>query len=436
MDSRNATPDDSRPAESAPPLTSNRTLRCVWEHSHREFLVALKLLKHAEQRGYTWRTERINRVGAVRRDNECVLVPFYYDDRDINRWLYQLRNRPVRVMNLVYEQMHPVCARDYVIPSGAFAKEELHYTVWGDRFRQLLLEAGIAADKIHVTGHPRFDLYASQEALLSRDTIATHYGLDPNKPWLLFPCNFNFAYVSSTYVERVKARGYKVTPEFIAGFAKARDAFLDMITEVAQACNEVEIVVRVHPAGFEGETLYNRSSARFPHVHIIAEYDIANWISQSAAVVVWNSTSSMEAMVASVPVVSYDPEGFGRRFEYDVNRILPTFTRADEVVELVRALPDPKITYDWDCFESWYRYRDGQNTSRIIDAVDTMGAQPMGGTDGLSRYLQPARMRRFRDALRSTLCSEQVAGRQPFSQSDLAQALRTDNFATIQHVLR
>ena len=90
-----------------------------------------------------------------------MLVPLHYGTHDTKRWLYRLTNRPVRILNLAYEQMHLLCARNYVIPSGPFALEELHHLAWEERFKTLLLEAGINEENIHMTGHPRFDLLSA-----------------------------------------------------------------------------------------------------------------------------------------------------------------------------------------------------------------------------------------------------------------------------------
>jgi surface carbohydrate biosynthesis protein len=372
----------------------------------------------------------------VPHDGECVLLPFHYDTHDTNKWLYRLTNRPVRVLNLAYEQMHPLCAREYVVPSGPFALEQLHHLAWGERFKTLLLEAGIHEERIHMAGHPRFDLYAHREVLKSRTSLAEEYGLDAQKPWVLFPCNFNFAYVDSSYVDLVRKRGYHATPEFIAGFAKARDAFMAMICEVARACPDIEIIVRVHPAGFGNDVFYAHTGSQFPQLKTIGDYDISHWICQSEAVVVWNSTSSMEAMVAGVPVIRYDTHGFGARFDYDANKILPTFTTADEVVELVRSLPCADLSYDWDCFGGWYQHRDGKNASRIVSAVETVMKTPLGDAKGLTRYVKPNPWRRVTDMVRRAFQSQAEAERQRFTQAQLAGALKAGHFDSLQHILK
>jgi hypothetical protein len=74
-------------------------------------------------------------------------------------------------------------------------------------------------------------------------------------------------------------------------------------------------------------------------------------------------------MVAGTPVIGYEPEPFGERFDYDVNRILPTYRNVDEVVDLARRAPDVTLRYDWALFERWYAHRDGRNTERLADVV-------------------------------------------------------------------
>ena len=47
----------------------------------------------------------------------------------------------------------------------------------------------------------------------------------------------------------------------------------------------------------------------------------------------------MEAMVAGRPVIAYEPEPYGETFDYDVLRIVPTFARRRDILELVAELP-------------------------------------------------------------------------------------------------
>lgn len=353
------------------------TARIAWEHTHREMLAAVLALNLLRRRGFETVLEHVSAIGTQPlADAEVVFLPFYYDDLIRDRYLTRRELKGAWLVNLAYEQMHFRCGRGYLLPDGDFAREELLHCAWGSRFEELLVEHGIPRERIRITGHPRFDIYHHPELLLGRATLAQRYSLDPDKPWVLVPYNFNMAYISPKLRAQLEARKYALTDEFIAGFGKARDAFTSMVRRLADTFPDVEFVLRVHPAGYESKALYEGESKLRKNLHAIAEYDIANWISEAALTIVWNSTSSMEAMVAGRPVVSYEPFPFSGPFEFDVNKILPTFTSEDEIIDVIRALPAPALTYDWPLFERWYRHRDGRCLERLADIVAECHADP------------------------------------------------------------
>lgn len=351
-------------------------VRLAWEHTHREMLSALILMHHVERCGYPWSLEHVEELAAASASPEILFIPFYYDDHDLKKYLYRSDWRGKWVVNLTFEQMHYACGREYVMPDGRFARNDMLHCAWGDHYRDMLIESGIAPERIRITGHPRFDIYGHPQLLYTRAELAEKHGLDPERMWILIPHNFNLSYLPKKRIEQLNARGYRVSDDLIEGVRRAREAFKDMIRELAAAFPELEIILRVHPAGVEDEEAYKAGQRKSSRVKAIMAYDIANWISQAALTIVWNSTSAMEAMVAGRPVVSYEPHPFSERWGYDVPRILPKYSRIDDLFEVVRALPDPALSYDWNLFERWYRYRDGRNYRRVLDIVDEAHATP------------------------------------------------------------
>jgi surface carbohydrate biosynthesis protein len=342
--------------------------RLAWEHTHRELLPSLLTLRALEARGIPWQLRHVRKLER-QPGREVLLMPFYYDPSDVDRYLFRTGVAGKVLLNMLYEQMHFACARNYLLPDGPLAHAHMTHCAWGPRFVELLVAHGVAPERIRITGHPRFDVYAHPELLLSRETMAEKYGLDAGKPWILVPYNFNLAYIRDDLRASLIARGYALTQPFIDGVRDARDAFTAMVRTLAAAVPGAELILRVHPAGYEAASLYAGDAKRFENLHVIAQYDIANWIRQSALTIVWNSTSAMECMVAGTPVIGYEPEPFGERFDYDVNRILPTYRNVDEVVDLARRAPDVTLRYDWALFERWYAHRDGRNTERLADVV-------------------------------------------------------------------
>jgi surface carbohydrate biosynthesis protein len=372
-------------------------VRLAWEHTHRELLPALLFLHQLSRRGIPWALEHVAALsGGQPGARELLLLPFYYDETDTDRYLFRGGLRGKWVVNLAYEQMHFACGRAYLLPDGPFARTQMIHCAWGPRFRELLLGHGIPAERIRVTGHLRFDVYHHPELLLTRAELAARFGLDPDRPWILAPYNFNMAYVTRANLRDLAARKYELAPGFVEGTARARDAFTVMLRALCDAFPDHEVVLRAHPAGYEDAEQYRAEAARRRNLKIICVYDIANWIQQAALTIVWNSTSGLEAMVAGRPVISYEPEPYHEVFDYDVNRILPTYRTVDEVLDVVSRLPDPGLRYDWALFERWYEHRDGKNIERLLALVDEAQA---GGPYAVEEPPPPVWTARWRRAL-------------------------------------
>lgn len=344
-------------------------VRVTWEHTHRELLPTLLLLHHLAARGGSTQLEHVKSIGPGGGGREVLLLPFLYDERDRDLWLSEGHTGKCLV-NLCYEQMHPANARAYMMPSDDFAQQQVTFCTWGPRYRELLIEHGVPADHVHVVGHPRFDIYHYPDLLLGRSELAERYSLDADKRWVLVPYNFNLAYISERLRQTLNQRGYLITQEMIDSVAKARDAFTAMVKALVERFPEIEFILRVHPAGYESESLYRGGADAWPNLHLISEFDIANWISEASLTIVWNSTSAMEAMAAGRRVVSYEPYPFSEVFDYDVNRILTNLQTLDELIDVLA--DEPELDYDWTRFERWYAHRDGRCTDRLAEVIDVV----------------------------------------------------------------
>jgi hypothetical protein len=78
----------------------------------------------------------------------------------------------------------------------------------------------------------------------------------------------------------------------------------------------------------------------------------------------------MEAIVAGVPVLSYEPFPYSEPFDYDVNRILTTVNTLEEVVDAAGTAPDVSLNYDRALFDNWFAGVDGRVAERLADLVE------------------------------------------------------------------
>lgn len=347
------------------------TVRMTFEHTHRELLPSILLLNELQERGFEWELENVYKLGPAASEREIVVVPFLYDNRDYSNFLrrHQLVGFPL--VNLMYEQFTIDDGRSYSAPGPGLPRDEATHCAWGPRSRRFLLEHGVADERICVSGPLRFDIYDHRDVLRSRNDLAAEYGLDPGKRWVLLPFNFGGAYFSPKRIRRLARRGFDITPDFMASSVRARDQFMAMVDDHCPAFPDVEFIVRTHPSGIDAVELAEGRAGRQDNLHVIADLDIAHWIAQAHLVVVWTSSTGVEAMAAGVPAVALEPSSHAERFGYDVTRILPRVDTADEVAA---AIDDPAPTVagaDWELFDDWFVARNGAG-GRLADLFATI----------------------------------------------------------------
>lgn len=177
--------------------------------------------------------------------------------------------------------------------------------VWNERQRREATELhGVPAERILVTGAPRFDAFVARQPLVDRATFCTSAGLDPARPIVLYLCSS------------------KLVSEREAAFIRQWHTALRSSSD--ETLRTVNIVVRPHPdlpvsdkkwLGPEeafrwgvgvGPTLFKRRM--FGHASTVMMYSDDRGISlyesirHSLAVVGLNTSAEIEAAIQGRPV--------------------------------------------------------------------------------------------------------------------------------------
>ena len=168
-----------------------------------------------------------------------------------------------------------------------------------------------SATKIFKTGSPRADLW--------RDIFSSYWKLNSTKiekPFLLVSSSFSHANNVRPLHERLKvfinAGYYDRAPElFEKYFIRASEdyvntaAFIEAIKYLSKNNNGYHILVRPHPTEYvESWKTYLKN---IPNVHVIREDSITLWVRNAFAVLHFDCTTAMEALIANKPVITYSP---------------------------------------------------------------------------------------------------------------------------------
>ena len=315
----------------------------VFENKGREYESSLILKAAMELRGYSAEVVQLcwsEQLARWKYAPSVIVTPWFYDDVDYDyytSYVGGLRDHGLKVVNLHCEQVVREDTVDWYIPKGRAA--ESYHCAWGPWFRDALLRAGVSENKVRITGSPRLDLFRKEFVVASKDELASQYGLDPAKPWLLLVGNFSGAFFDETALSRLRSRGLSNAEAFRDTTIRAYGVILDWLADacsqddIAQCCN---IIYRPHPSEPVSPELQALGDT-FGCLKIVRDLSIREWFQVCDAAFTWCSTSSVEAVCANIPIVSLRPFEIPEEQRIDLVEHLEQLTTKESFIAAVRA---------------------------------------------------------------------------------------------------
>jgi surface carbohydrate biosynthesis protein len=200
-------------------------------------------------------------------------------------------------------------------PRGRFAMERVLHHTWGPFRTEYLKQQGIPAERIFENGNPLYTLYLERYRGLyaTRAELAARHNLDPNKPWVLFPENYGWSFLSEAQIRKRFVR--KGLPEERA-FENRRfqiESRREAFKWFSGVNGPIEFILRPRPAitaaayqaAFESEGIVPGKSVR-----IIKHGPVREWIHAADMVISSFSTTLLEAAVAGKPAFAIEPVPF------------------------------------------------------------------------------------------------------------------------------
>lgn len=203
--------------------------------------------------------------------------------------------------NDFYDRTHPEILKNV----------ELYFS-WGTRQKKLLLSkcASIPADRIVVTGHPRFDLRKRRFQSVYQCGLTTS---DDQRPVILINTNFG-AYNNVVplhdeieFLEITSKRAHDHQFYFRKYHYEAVlvDYFTDLAAYLAKVFADHLVVLRPHPV--EKLETYQQPLSKLENVLVSKDGTAHEWIVRSKAVIQHDCTTGIEARFFGTPVVSFQP---------------------------------------------------------------------------------------------------------------------------------
>jgi len=302
----------------------------LYEHAARELDVACAVTAGLRKKGLRveiahWPTGFPRAVTHLR--PRVVILPFCYTEQSYDALLAYWRNAVF--FNLTWEQLFYLGNRSAKTPRGEFSVKHVIHHAWSDAYSTFLQESGIPERLIFLNGQPAYTLYDEpyRDYFVSRATLAERYNLDPQRRWVFFPENYNWAFYSQATLEQFIASGQ--SPDDVRGMKEFCDLSLATVLQwCARAAQEedIELILRPRPSTTLDEfTAYaNRVIPEIPaHLHILQGESVREWILASDLVFSSHSTSLIEAAVAGKQVHILEPYTIPAALHVDWQDMVP-----------------------------------------------------------------------------------------------------------------
>jgi surface carbohydrate biosynthesis protein len=266
---------------------------------------------------------------------QVVVLPFCYFEHSFD---CLLEWRTAAFVNLSWEQIFYRGNVKAKTPRGAFAISHVLHHAWSEVYAEFLREQSIAERHIFVNGHPAYGLYAEpyRRYFVGRAELASRHGLDPGKPWVFFPENYNWAFYSDEMLQFFLRAGQ--SPDDVQ---EMRDFCANSFRQVMQwfaavaRTNEVEVVIRPRPST-PASQFRAAVEAIVPDIpramHIIQDETVREWIMGSDVVLSSHSTSLIEASLAGRRAWMVTPFPVPAPLRQEWHNLVPHLTTEREFV--------------------------------------------------------------------------------------------------------
>ena len=246
---------------------------------------------------------------------KVVCLPYCRSKKNHVANAFYTRNPEVHIINLNYEQIFNPTTIKFKRPQDWFAKEKVYHIAWGEQFKRYLIDNGVCANNIFITGKP--EIFFLKEMVESstglRKKMAEEFTLDITKKWCFLPLNDGTAFMSEDRIKEEISQGKRL-PASLESHRIAKkqvELLLKYIQEVKEKRKEIEFILRPHPGVSINEyadLLAKLGIEECSNLHIIREYSVKEWLCCSNICISNWSTVILDASAIGLPTYVFQPE--------------------------------------------------------------------------------------------------------------------------------
>lgn len=221
------------------------------------------------------------------------------------------------------------------------------FFMWGGEQEKIInSEFSQYADKLAVTGNPRFDLLrADMRGLFDREKeiLRQKYG-----SFILIPTKFGTnnnqmgkeQYLQSEIQNALikNEEDYEFRKGYFEFREKLFDRFVELVESISAQNKDRTIIVRPHPS--ENLEAWEKLVAHLPNVRVVREGNVQPWIMAADLILHNGCTTAIEAAMLGIPAIAYRPvtsDQFDIPLPNAVSIEASSLEEANELVALILA---------------------------------------------------------------------------------------------------
>lgn len=228
------------------------------------------------------------------------------------KWFKKCVQKEFKIVALDEEGLVTFDAETYRqlrVSPGAMSSVDCFFA-WGEEQMSIIKPAiGSFANRIAVTGNPRFDLLSSRFRPFFRKKVKSindEYGRI-----ILINTSFSFGNSTNSYQGLQQTFSQypiaKERPEFFDGWLNEQQrimrSFQEVLPEIRRRYPEHTIIIRPHPS--EQIETWRNICRDYSDTYVIRDGGVVPWILSADVLVHWNCTTAIEAFLLNVPAIAY-----------------------------------------------------------------------------------------------------------------------------------
>jgi len=240
------------------------------------------------------------------------------------------------------------------------------HVVWGEGFAEGLKNLGVPSHKIWVIGSMALDLpfFIREKTLSDKNNIAIKYEIEGWKKWVL---------ISDNIIRKA---------DQISVYDEIRREFNSGIKILASNLTDVLFIFRPHPDNMLSDLKFIKDDfSNFKNIKIIREEHNITWSILCNAMIVWRSTSAIEAWATNIQTFGLQTNE--NKFDYWHEKLMPNFRNANELCKtlILEFKGDFQLNPDLSnnrtqYIKRWFHRNDGRSFDRLTYLVRKIENDP------------------------------------------------------------